>query len=110
MNSGDYYLLDLVTFELFLTNTTITFVALISTKCLVGNTHPFYILFYNDNIHINGNLGFIQRYILIEIFKSPFLTFFDPQNVCKLYIHSTHWQSAIHILVDTTLILDLLSY
>ena len=68
------------------------------------------LIFKNDNIHLNNPLYFIQRCVLTEIFKFPFLTFSAPQNVWKLYISSTSWQSTIHILVDTTPIWDVLKY
>ena len=72
--------------------------------------YSFLIIFHNDNIHFNNPSGFIHINIFMEIFKFPFLTLSAPQNVWKLYISSTSWQSTIHIFVDTTMIWDLLSY
>ena len=76
-----------------------------------NNRHTnFLIIFNNDSCYLSNPLSFIERDIFMYILKFPFLTLFALQNAWKLYISSTPWQSTIHILVDTTLIWDLLRH
>ena len=55
-------------------------------------------------------LGYIQRYLLMEIFNFQLLKFSATRNVWKLNITSTPWQSTVHILEDTTPVWSLLRY
>ena len=74
----DWSPLDLGTFEIFITKTTITFVALISPTFEEDRHTNFCIILNNHNLHLNNIWGFNQRYVFIEIFKFPFLTLSDP--------------------------------